>query len=398
MGPPAALPAPTAAGERALAPDLARGAMLLLIALANSHYWLSSGLQGVHGYPRPDQAGPLDRLVTGLQLVLVDGRAYPLFAALFGYGTVQLARRVRSRDLLADDAAVRLVRRRGGWMVAVGAAHAVLLFSVDVIAAYGVTALLFAGVLARDRPRALRRLVGAGLVGTALLGAFQALPAPEGTTAVLLSVGTDSALVALAARPVEWLAIGVVGQLPQLLGAVAVGALAARARLLEEPERHRRLLTRVAVVGVATAVLGGAPLALLATGVLPAAPLALELGAGVLHALSGYAGAFGYAAVFGLVAAGAARSGALATGGVLGVLRACGQRSLTCYLGQSVVFAVLLPRSSLGLGGELGVAQVSALAAVTWLVLLGAAAAMERAGRRGPAEVLLRRLTYPAGR
>jgi uncharacterized membrane protein YeiB len=80
------------------------------------------------------------------------------------------------------------------------------------------------------------------------------------------------------------------------------------------------------------------------------------------------------------------------------VLRACGQRSLTCYLGQSVVFAVLLPRSSLGLGGELGVAQVSALAAVTWLVLLGAAAAMERAGRRGPAEVLLRRLTYPAGR
>ena len=33
---------PTAIGERALGPDLARGVMLLFIALANTHYFLQA--------------------------------------------------------------------------------------------------------------------------------------------------------------------------------------------------------------------------------------------------------------------------------------------------------------------------------------------------------------------
>lgn len=46
---------------------------------------------GVFAYPVAGDA--LEQVVLFLQVVLVDGRAYPMFAALFGYGIVQLSRR-----------------------------------------------------------------------------------------------------------------------------------------------------------------------------------------------------------------------------------------------------------------------------------------------------------------
>jgi uncharacterized membrane protein YeiB len=77
-------------------------------------------------------------------------------------------------------------------------------------------------------------------------------------------------------------------------------------------------------------------------------------------------------------------------------LAACGQRSLSCYLGQSALFAALLPAWTLGWGARLGVAQAALLAVAVWSVLLLAAVASAGAGYRGPAEVVLRRLTYGA--
>ena len=47
---------------------------------------------------------------------------------------------------------------------------------------------------------------------------------------------------------------------------------------------------------------------------------------------------------------------------VLHAFAACGQRSLTCYLGQSVLFVALLPAWTFGLGARLGVAQAALLA------------------------------------
>lgn len=128
--------------ERAVAPDLARGVMLLLIALANIHLYSYGHGVGARGYPR-DIDG-VDRLVAVVQLLLVDGRAYPMFAFLFGYGVIQLARR---RSSTGEEAtAKRLVRRRGGWLVLFGAVHGLLLFSGDIIAAYGVLGVLLAGL------------------------------------------------------------------------------------------------------------------------------------------------------------------------------------------------------------------------------------------------------------
>jgi uncharacterized membrane protein YeiB len=117
--------------------------------------------------------------------------------------------------------------------------------------------------------------------------------------------------------------------------------------------------------------------------------------AGSLHTLGGYAGGLGYAAAFGLLAAcidGATRAGG--PGSPLRTLAACGQRSLSCYLGQSVLFAALLPAWTLGLGAHLTVTEAALLAVGVWLVLLLVAVASARAGCRGPAETVLRRLTY----
>ena len=143
-------------------------------------------------------------------------------------------------------------------------------------------------------------------------------------------------------------------------------------------------------------MLGGLPLALR----WPACgrPGAAGAAAGrVLHALSGYAGGLGYAALFGLLVI---RRGWPPAG--WGRRRrsarcwACGQRSLSCYLAQSVAFVALLPAWTLGLGPR-GPALADGTRAVgVWLVILLVAVVGARAGYRGPAETLLRRLTYGA--
>jgi uncharacterized membrane protein YeiB len=94
----------------------------------------------------------------------------------------------------------------------------------------------------------------------------------------------------------------------------------------------------------------------------------------------------------GVVAIGPARRAG--PGPVTHALQACGQRSLSCYLAQSVAFVALLPAWTLGLGEDAHLWQTALVAIGAWLVILLIAEASARAGYRGPAELLLRRLTY----
>lgn len=368
--------APLPLSARAVAPDLARGAMLLLIALANVHLFLLAA-PGVRGYP--DAPGPVGGVITFLQMLLVDGRAYPLFALLVGYGAVQLARR---RD--DEGAAVRLLRRRGAWMIVIGAVHGILLFPGDIVGAYGLLLVLLAGFLVRGTEVTLRTIAAVGVAITVLLGAGTGLRTGALT---LPSVAAPDVGTALGLHVGEWLG-GTVSAALFTAGMLAVGALAARRRLLDEPERHRRTLVRAAVGGLTVAVVAGLPLAVAAAGWWrPSVGLSALLG--LLHAVGGLAGGVGYAALFGLLAT-------RAVGPVGRALVATGRRSLTFYLAQSVVFCALLPAWALGWGARIGVAGAALLAVVTWVASVLAATLLDRAGRRGPAEVLLRRLTYGA--
>jgi uncharacterized protein len=384
-------PGATPTGARALAPDLARGFMLLLIALANVHVYVYGHPLSVRGYPL-DLDGA-DQWVVLLQMLLVDGRAYPLFGMLFGYGIVQLVSR-RGAVGMPVPALTRLVRRRGAWMIAIGAAHGLLLWAGDIVGAYGLLGVLMAGLLVRGTDRALITTVAVGALLTSLVYLVASLPPPPdaGMTATLPSMATENPLQAAVFRAFEWLGVGLVAAGLMVFGAVALGAWAARRRLLDEPEKHRLLLVRVAVAGIGAAVVLGLPLSLMAAQLWTDPPLVVIMLAGALHGLGGYAGGMGYAALFGLLAIRLARGGGL--GPATYALQACGQRSLSCYLAQSVAFVALLPAWTFGLGNGAHVWQTAMYAVGTWLVILLVAAASARAGYRGPAELLLRRLTY----
>ena len=140
-------------GERQLrypAPDVARGFMLALIALANVPFWIAY-------FPETPQAGHAalqamngaDQWWYLARTLFVDRRAYPLFSILFGFGMAIMASRAMERERrvieqnvpsevvagwhpvqrqIAEEnierhvrrVAARLIRRRGWWMLVFG--------------------------------------------------------------------------------------------------------------------------------------------------------------------------------------------------------------------------------------------------------------------------------------
>jgi uncharacterized protein len=373
----------TALSARALGPDLARGAMLLFIALANSHYFLAAPeVRG--GYPQDGSA--LDRATIWLIATFVDGRAFPMFGLLFGYGVAQIVRR---HEGLGRGPVRRMLWRRGLFLVVVGFLHAMLLYVGDILAAYGVLLLVGSWVVWwRDRWL---------LLWAALLFVMVSLPSVDS-----MSVSTDRPHISMlptdlgsmfAERIVvqPWIMLlGPIG----FAGPFLIGLWAGRRRVLERPEEHRRLLTVVAVVGISVAVVGAQPVALMLAGVaaVPGVDV-LEL-IGPLHDSSGILGGFGYAAAFALLAA---RIGDR-RGRMVEAVAATGQRSMTCYLAQSLVWSLAFTPFLLDLSGTLTVATTALLAVATWLATVVLADWMGRTGRRGPFEVLVRRVTYGAVR
>jgi uncharacterized protein len=373
------LPGPAEPAARALGPDLARGFMLLFIALANTHYFLS-GRPVFGGYP---QGGPgADAAVTWLLSTFVDGRAFPMFGLLFGYGVAQIAHRQQVRGA---GGVRRLLWRRSAVLVIVGLADALLFYVGDILAAYGV--LLFLGVwLIRWKDRWLLVLAVAFL-------ALNALPSGDASTisrgpadAAMLPPDLTSMIANRAPAALFIAALGPIG----FLCPFAAGLWAGRRRVLEQPGQHRRFLAVIAVGGIGAAVLGAQPIALLLAGAIepPDRPVLAWLAS--LHATTGTLGGLGYAALFSLLAARlAGRHGPLTS-----AIAAAGQRSMTCYLMQSVTWAVVFTPFLLDLSRTLSVAGSALLAAVTWGGTVVIADRMRRAGRRGPFEVLVRRVTY----
>ncbi len=280
------------------------------------------------------------------------------------------------------------MRRRGAVLIGIGALHGILLFAGDVVAVYGLLVVLFAVPLVATGPRPLWWIAGGGLLGVLVAGATELLVVTGGVT-VWDFVLSPTYPLATWQRLIDWTLVGFAAQTVRVCASVAIGALAARHRLLEDVGDHARLLRRAAVGGLLVAVVGGSPLALATVGGWEPGTGAVAV-IGALHALTGYAGGAGYAALAAVVVLALRDPQQPPRAGPL----ALGQRSLTAYLLHSVVFVLLFTRLHAGLGDDVGVAQASAIAVATWLVLLAGAVAMDRAGVRGPAEVALRWLTY----
>lgn len=485
---PSAPAIPSAAPPRSLAPDIARGLMLALIAIANVSWYLWGHEGSVGMTPHVPARSGADWVVQVAMTIAVDHRAMPLFAVLFGYGMVQFYRSRLDRGM--EPRIVRAMMRRRHWaMLLLGLLHAALLFYGDILGAYAVAGLLMVWIFFGRRTRTLVIWIGVLVALILLFALFSILSAislaffapPE----VIGSMESGSFgmglvrdyaygqpyLVSILAR----LAIWTMGLLPGALlltpVSILVGWVAARHRVLDEPRRHSRLLARVAVGGIAIGWLGGVPDALLITGVIPL-PEAVGWAFSGLNSLAGIACGIGYAAAFGLLAVhlegraparttsspdldpgsetssgagagsgsgsgdgpldkaaqrerrreaaaadaarepaqrayglpsstqarvpGVAPTGASAprTGALVRALSAVGQRSLTFYLLQSLLLAPLMADWGLGLGVHLSTAGAVAIALLVWLLSLPLAAWMDSRSVRGPAEMLLRRLTY----
>ncbi|MGL5849919.1 MAG: DUF418 domain-containing protein [Phycicoccus sp.] len=378
---------PTSDRERSQAPDLARGCVLLFIALANvSTYFYGREVEAAF---RLVGGSALDDVLDFLVASVVDRRSYPMFAMLFGYGTWHMLRRQRASGA-SLSAARRLVVRRNLWLVVFGLLHAGLLFHGDILGAYGVSGLI--AVLLIERRRWIQLVVGGiSLTVLAVLiggGDSQGDVVPDGDTGSYLSE--------LVPRVTEWaIGVGVVGVSLALVGPFLIGAAVARAGLLDRPWEHVALLRRMAIGGVTVGILGGMPLGAVAAGWWDDPASAVRFVVGALHTVTGVAGGVGYLALFGWWAARRQGSGRHAGGsGLAGAVAATGKRSLSCYLAQSIVLAPVMSGWGLAWGGRIGATTAYLLAAGTWLATVVLAVLMERAGNRGPAEVALRRLVY----
>ncbi|MCP2203409.1 DUF418 domain-containing protein [Lentzea flava] len=359
--------------------------MLLIIALANVAGVVFAGEPGAD--PAPEGA---DRGFNLIMFTLLHARGYPVFAVMFGYGLVQLARRQRAAG--ASPEAVRSVLlRRNGWLVAFGFVHAALLYYGDFLGAYGLVGIVMTLVLLNRTDRPVLWLWGLATVEIVGLGAVVAFSGEAGTAPLnlkhvdsLAATGyPQSVLDRLGEWPLHTLTV-----LPVIIIAW-LGMWAARRRVLENPSEHRTLLRWTAVIGLGLAVAGGLPMALASAGWLHVDESTAEL-MSYLHGGSGMFAGPGYVALFGLVTL------HVRQGRVVRALAALGQRSLSGYLFQSVAWLVLLLPFTLDLSDTFATPSFAGavIAAAVWLTTVVLAAWLDRLGRPGPAEKLLRRLTY----
>lgn len=401
---------PVRTAERAPGPDLARGFMLVLIALANTAWYLwaaEPGTTSIH----PAEGSALDRIVQAVLITTVDMRVYPMFAFLFGYGLVQIYRRQTAAGA-TDRAARRLLRRRNLWLLAFGSVHAALLWMGDVLGAYGFAGLIMVAIFFRRQDKTLRiwATVLIAVSGVVLLMSIMGAvfvagqPAPETATPNFLemsrvSLADPSYLSSLVNRLLFWpvLVIGqglITGVIPIVL---LLAFWAARHQILERPGDHLPLLRRTAIIGIAIGWIGGVPHALYHVG-LWAVPDHASWVFNSSQPVTGLFAGVGYVAVFGLIGHRVTAGPSASRAGLTGVLTAVGRRSLSCYLAQSLICAPLLSAWGLGLGARMGSAGMAGFAIAVWAVIAAGAWLLERQGRPGPAEWLLRRLIYGAGR
>lgn len=382
--------------------------MLLLILLSNSAFFLYAGTY-THSDSYPDPTSVADSVTQFLMLALLDVRIYPLFAFLVGYGIVQTFTR-RTTSGATEDEAAATIRSRNRWLFVFGFVHAALLLGTEVLAAYGLIGLVLCALFLRGSERRLRAgiLTGVGLLTLVFVAAAVALAAitilnPAGAAAPLADEGArfllsgaaeENYLVSVLFRLGTWFVLLFINGFGVVLPtAILIGMWAARHRVLEEPERHRALIRRVAVIGTALGLAGALPGALKHVGAFDPAPYhgLSDMAMGATTWTSGLAGGLGYVALFVLLSQFLTRRGRPPV--VVTSVAALGKRSLSGYLAHSIVMVPLVSAWGLGLGAHLTSFTMALFAFGLWLVTVVVAALMERGGHRGPFEVLLRRLS-----
>ncbi len=347
--------------------------------------------------------GEVSTLGVGLSAVF-EGRFYPLFSFLFGWGfAVQDARsRVRGRSVLGPWL------RRCGVLLVLGAAHALLLFDGDILTTYAVlgASLLLVRPL---RPGWLAGLgaalvVAQGLFTTGLVALGTAVADPDGLGLATLradalrDLAADAAVygnggfgdvVSLRAwdlaiaYPLGLITVG-----GTVLGMMCLGMAAARVGWVDParwPSWLQSGIVPLWAVGLALSVPAAWLVGDTALGTLDTGRAAASW---ALYSLLGPAVALAWAGV--VLKAGQVRP----LRRVLDLLAPGGRMSLTLYLSQSLVASLAFNGYGLDLGDRLGIGAAVALAVGLWVLQLALAQLWFRAFTMGPLEAVTRAAAY----
>lgn len=391
---------PVRSGQREEWLDALRGFALLGILLAN--------ITAFSGYAFLDPAtrsslpwSSADGVLQYLVHALVEAKFYSLFSFLFGLGFAVQMQRAETQG--GEFEAV--FRRRLGWLLAFGLAHAFLVWFGDILNFYALLgfvllwlrrlsarALLLSAIFCLTAPIwiyglfvACSQLAGAAPIATPETSAgMRAIIRNYASGSYPDVVGSNMQVYVFA-----WIRRIYRFQLLRILGMFLLGAWAGKIGLAYARDAMRPTLRRWLGAGLlvglpmnfAFAALGGND------ALLPASAkgfLSITLGSLGIPLLT-----LAYAATFALYWRTPRGSGHL--------LVASGRMALSHYLGQSLVAVTLFYGIGFGLFGQASYGAGLAIAAVVFLALALFCRGWLQRASRGPMEALWRRLAYGRG-
>jgi uncharacterized protein len=380
---------PTDQGQRIGVVDILRGFALLGVVVVNTQAFT----------PGPPVTSLVNQVVTWMVAFVFTAKSYSMFSLLFGLGfAIQL-----ERAAVRGQAIESFFRRRCILLFLFGVAHAVLLFSGDILTMYAVLGLLLVWFRETPPPTLLRWVVG--LIGVAVLlnlasagltvaseqlpaGGAAVTDAPRAAESVYLS-GTYAQMVQARLGPA--LAQGVTQLIlafPNVFPMFLLGLYLGRRRAFADPTVGIPLCRTFCRWGLLLGIPFSAAAATLET-MAGESNIALFFIATAIQSIGAPLLMLGYLGTIVLLV-----WRDRPVGRVLTSLAPLGRLSLTCYLSSSLLLNFVFYGFGLGLYGRSGAALELGIALAIYTLLLLFATVYGRSFRYGPAEWLWRTLSY----
>jgi uncharacterized protein len=370
--------------------DAIRGFALLGIVLVNIHYFAVSSADGWFAA----DIGEFENQAGGfLTSSFFLAKFYLLFSFLFGYSSTYVVKGTPENK--------RRWLKRSWLLIGFGFLHAVFLFQGDILFVYGVLGLVLWTFMFRKDSTirgwaiALYVITAVGMffvtVAAFLADMFEPLSKQDFLTSSQLDelmVG-GSFLDQALARFELWATIlpGIfILQGPLVFVAFLIGLMAGRKSALSTENFSKSTANKLAGFGLGIGI-----------------PLQLLAAAAMVWTFTNEILSFG---IFMVSLAVIFLTGGLVSAGIIGVigklmlsgkslelLASSGKNSLSIYLGQSLVLVAIFSGWGLGLFGQTSLLINLLIGFSVWLVLSLLAVINIRAGRKGPMEVVLTKLS-----
>src|SRR5690625_717986 len=372
--------------KRAISLDIARGSVLFLIILAHIPLYLYTIEPGV--ITKVAGSTPIEHFLNFLMEIIVDNRARPLFAVLFGYGLIMIHRKQWERRGLVE--ANRIIKRRCWYLILFGVMLVGVADGQDILMTYGIAGLILVPSLKKDRNKIKKYvfiftticLIYIPIFWGGVLFGIQSYGMPLELTGQETYLNTTfNRLINIPINPLfNHIFYPII---PSVLMGIWLGKL----NLLIKPQDHIKLLKQLTISCLTISLVGAIPLVLINDVWFPVFFMAgIAYG---IHILTGFAGGVGYAALFGLLGVGINYSGI-----IVKAIIAMRKRSLTFFVIHEVLIVILLSPIGFNVGAFLTVTTSVLLGIIMWIITLSIAYYMEYCQIEGPLEKYMRYLTY----